>query len=462
MRLDKFLTELNIGSRSQVKDFLRQGYVTVNGETVCQPDLQIRAESDRVTFQGRDLQYRRFEYYMLNKPKGCLSAARDPKAPTVLEFLPPGHKKDIFPVGRLDKDTEGLLLLTNDGDLAHRLLSPKKHVSKTYLAKIKRRLTDEEIARLEQGVELGEDGVTGPAFVTVLSDFPEEGDWIHLTISEGKFHQVKRMLEAVDNQVLYLKRIRFGALNLDPLLPAGQVRELTDAELKLLNRSAEIRQNKRELIAGKKAVIFDLDGSLVDSMWLWADIDREYLGKFGIPLPDHKKLQRRIEGMSFHQTAVYFKENYEIPDDIETMKDTWNRMAWDKYANEVLLKSGIPDFLQGCRRSNIRLGIATSNSRELVKNILRVHDLESFFSCIKTGSEVINGKPAPDIYLAVSDEMGIAPKDCLVFEDILPGLRAGRAAGMTVCAVEDAYSADTREEKRAFADYYIEDYYDFF
>ena len=489
MRLDKFLTEMNLGSRSQVKTYLRQGSVTVNGEVTTQPETQIRENEDLVTFQGNILRYHKFEYYMMNKPAGVLSATKDGDTKTVLDLLPANRKRDLSPAGRLDKDTEGLLLLTNDGELAHRLLSPKKHVSKTYLARIAHFLSSEDILRLESGIDLGEDGITMPAHVTELREAPEWNEsanasrefgrelsatesetvpsgagevWIHLTIHEGKYHQVKRMLQAVGNEVLYLKRIRFGALSLDPSLAPGEYRELRPEELESLRVSAETEWRKKELIRGKKAVIFDLDGSLVDSMWLWADIDREYLGKFGIPLEDHKALQRKIEGMSFHQTALYFKENYEISDDIEEMKNAWNRMAWDKYEKEVPLKCGIPDFLEGCRRRGILLGIATSNSRELVENILRVHRLKNVFSCIKTGSEVLNGKPAPDIYLAVSNELGVSPEDCLVFEDILPGLKAGRAAGMTVCAVEDEYSADSRKEKKEFADAYIEDYYDFF
>lgn len=206
-----------------------------------------------------------------------------------------------------------------------------------------------------------------------------------------------------------------------------------------------------------EAVIFDLDGSLVDSMWLWRAIDVEYLGSFGIPLPED--LQSRIEGMSFHETALYFKDNFTgITHSVEQIKETWNRMAWDKYANEVPLKPGIPAFLSHCRDRGIRLGIATSNSRELVTNVTKAHGLEDCFACIMTGSEVTRGKPAPDIYLAVARTLDVEPARCLVFEDIIPGILAGKAAGMRVCAVEDAYSAKDREKKKSLADYFIEDY----
>ena len=209
-----------------------------------------------------------------------------------------------------------------------------------------------------------------------------------------------------------------------------------------------------EMLKDIKAVIFDLDGSLVDSMWIWKDIDIAYLGKFGIALP--KDLQRNIEGMSFSETAVYFKSHFPIPDSIEEMKEDWNRMAWDKYLHEVPLKEGVHAFLEGCKERGILLGIATSNSRQLVENIAEVHGLHNFFQCIMTGCEVDRGKPAPDIYLKVAGALGVEPSECLVFEDIIPGIQAGKSAGMHVCAVEDVYSADTREAKIKMADYYIE------
>lgn len=214
---------------------------------------------------------------------------------------------------------------------------------------------------------------------------------------------------------------------------------------------------RHEMLQNIRAVIFDLDGSLVDSMWMWRAIDIEYLGRFGIPLPED--LQSRIEGMSFSETAVYFKEHFPIPDSIDQIKEDWNRMAWDKYANEVPLKPGIPEFLERCREEGIKLGIATSNSRQLVENIAEVHNLRDYFSCIMTGCDVAHGKPSPDIYLAVAEGLDCPPTQCLVFEDIIPGIQAGKAAGMRVCAVEDAYSVNDRERKKALADYYISDYY---
>ena len=211
-----------------------------------------------------------------------------------------------------------------------------------------------------------------------------------------------------------------------------------------------------EMLKDKDAVIFDMDGSLVDSMWMWRAIDIEYLGRFGISLPED--LQAKIQGMSFSETAVYFKERFQVPDSLEEIKDQWNCMAWDKYTHEVPLKKGIPEFLEGCRQNGIKLGIATSNSRELVENVAQVHHLRNNFSSIITGCEVKRGKPAPDVYLAVAEQLQVEPSRCLVFEDILPGIQAGLNAGMSVCAVEDDYSASDQEAKKALAHYYIQDY----
>ena len=207
-----------------------------------------------------------------------------------------------------------------------------------------------------------------------------------------------------------------------------------------------------------KAVIFDLDGSLVDSMWIWKDIDIEYLGRFGIELPD--KLQNEIEGKSFSETAVYFKERFNIPDSLEQMKEEWNKMAWGKYMYEVMLKPGADVFLSYCIKHGIKLGIATSNSRQLVEAVAEARGFGKDFDCIMTACEVEKGKPSPDIYLAVADKLGVDPAQCLVFEDITAGIMAGKNAGMRVGAVEDHYSLHQTEEKKALADFYIKDYHE--
>lgn len=206
------------------------------------------------------------------------------------------------------------------------------------------------------------------------------------------------------------------------------------------------------------AVLFDLDGSLVDSMGIWKEIDVEYLGRYHIPLPEG--LQGEIEGMSFSETACYFKERFCIPEDVDQIKEDWNRMAWDKYTHQVPLKDGAREFVEYCRENGIRLGIATSNSRQLVENVMSVHGILDYFDTIVTGCDVEKGKPAPDVYLEAARQCRVAPERCLVFEDIIPGIMAGKAAGMKVCAVADEYSRHQEQEKRHLSDYFINDYLD--
>lgn len=214
------------------------------------------------------------------------------------------------------------------------------------------------------------------------------------------------------------------------------------------------------MLNGIEAVIFDLDGSLVDSMWIWRDIDIEYLARFDISLPDG--LQASVEGKSFTETAIYFKERFGMKDSVEKIKAEWNKMARHKYMYEVPLKEGAYDFLCDCKKNKIKMGIATSNSRELVEEIAKVHNLRDFFTSIKTGCDVDRGKPSPDIYFAVSNELNVQPDKCLVFEDVIPGIMAGKNAGMKVCAVEDPYSAHDRAEKKRLADFYIDNFYGLF
>lgn len=232
MRLDRYLCELNIGSRSQVKEMIKKGLVSVNGQVIRSSDQKIEEQKDQVAFQGKILTFQKYVYFMLNKPRGVVSATRDNTAGTVVELLAAEGRKDLFPVGRLDKDTEGLLLLTNDGELTHRLLSPKKHVDKTYQVTMAHELSPEDIRQLEQGVDIGEDRLTLPARVQVMGE-----NVIHLTIQEGKYHQVKRMLLAVGNEVTALKRIRFGNIDLDEGLAPGEYRALTPKEEKRLHES---------------------------------------------------------------------------------------------------------------------------------------------------------------------------------------------------------------------------------
>ncbi len=206
----------------------------------------------------------------------------------------------------------------------------------------------------------------------------------------------------------------------------------------------------------KRAVLFDLDGTLMDSMWVWEDIDKEYLGRFGhAPTKD---MQRAIEGMSFTETAQYFKKRYGIPDSVEEIKAEWNRMAYDVYANRVRLKPGAYDFLREIRRRGFITGITSSNSRELIRACLTSNKVSDCFDRITISCEVEKGKPAPDIYLSAAAALHVAPEDCLVFEDIPMGILAAKNAGMQVCAVEDDFSADQRDRIRSLAGYYIRSY----
>ncbi len=231
IRLDKYLADMGIGTRSEVKKLIQKGQVFVNENAVKKPETKIDTETDVVFCQGKPVTYAEFEYFMLHKPSGVVSATEDKKDKTVLDLIN-SNRKDLFPVGRLDKDTEGLLLITNDGQLAHRLLSPSKHVDKVYFARIDGKVTDEDVQIFAKGLDIGDDKPTLPAKLVVLksSDISE----IELTIREGRFHQVKRMFHAVGKEVTYLKRLRMGTLILDENLPAGEFRELTKKEIEEL------------------------------------------------------------------------------------------------------------------------------------------------------------------------------------------------------------------------------------
>ncbi len=208
----------------------------------------------------------------------------------------------------------------------------------------------------------------------------------------------------------------------------------------------------------KKAVIFDLDGTLVDSMWMWKAIDVEFLARYGYECPED--LQKAIEGMSFSETAAYFKERFQIPDSLEEIKAAWTEMSIEKYRSQVPLKPGVKDFLDRTAHLGMKAGIATSNGRAMVDAVLDSLGIRRYFQVVATACEVAAGKPAPDIYLNVAGRLGVRPEECLVFEDIPAGIQAGKSAGMTVFAVEDEFSRHMRREKAALADYYINDYYE--
>lgn len=231
-RLDKFLADAGAGTRSEVKRFIRKGKVQINGEAVKRPEQKVSAE-DQVFLEGKIVGAApEFVYYLLHKPAGCVSATEDSRDQTVMEYVPRG-RKGLFPVGRLDKDTEGLLLITDNGAMAHELLSPKKHVDKTYYAIVEGRVTEENVKRIAEGVDIGEKKPTLPAKLEVMKAEEKQSE-IHLTICEGKFHQVKRMMEALGKKVTYLRRISMGPLVLPQDLKPGECRELSAEEVEKL------------------------------------------------------------------------------------------------------------------------------------------------------------------------------------------------------------------------------------
>ena len=243
MRLDRLLGEMGIGSRSQIRKMAGKGLIAVNGTAVKAADVKVRPGADVILVEGRPVTYVAQEYYMLNKPQGVVSATEDKRETTVLDLIRDKKRKDLFPVGRLDKDTEGLLLITNDGELAHRLLSPKRHVDKVYYARVDGLVTEATKQAFLEGVNIGsreEPLRTMPARLEILRTGREGGrpvSHVRLTIREGKFHQVKRMFEALGCRVVYLKRLSMGPLVLDETLSPGQCRPLTDEELRKLSNA---------------------------------------------------------------------------------------------------------------------------------------------------------------------------------------------------------------------------------
>ncbi len=232
IRLDKFLSEMSGWTRSEVKKIVRTGSVTVDGNEVKKPETKIDEKLSIVRVDGRQIKYNKYEYYMLNKPKGFVSATTDREHKTVVDIISSSEKKDLFPVGRLDIDTEGLLLITNDGELAHRLLSPKNHVEKTYYVEVSGILDDVDVDAVEKGLDIGEEKNTIPAKMEILkTDIQNNISSCYLTIHEGKFHQVKRMMKKLGKTVTYLKRVSMGSLILDSKLKKGNYRKLTEQEI---------------------------------------------------------------------------------------------------------------------------------------------------------------------------------------------------------------------------------------
>ena len=240
-RLDKFLCDsLNI-TRKEAKEAVKKGKDTINGEVVKKPECKLDADDDQVEFEHQPVIFEQFHYLMLHKPQGVVSATKDNHDKTVIDLIHEDFKDKLFPVGRLDKDTEGLLLLTDDGMLAHELLSPKKHVDKVYFAKVAGRFTEEEIKRFREGLDIGNGEKAKEAFLEILKAGEDQSE-VLITITEGKFHQVKRMAKAVGSEVLYLKRLSMGSLKLDEELEIGTYRRLSEEELHKLKEHTDVRK----------------------------------------------------------------------------------------------------------------------------------------------------------------------------------------------------------------------------
>jgi len=242
MRLDKYLADAGVGTRANVKKYIKKGMVTVDQKTVTDPGEKVDENSAEVFLNGKRVEYHSYEYFMLNKPQGIITASTDKNAKTVVDLIDVQKRRDLFPVGRLDKDTEGLLLITNDGVMASRLLKPGRHVDKLYFARIDGEVSEKEIELFREGVDIGDDTLTKPAKLCILN--VKDGiSEIEITITEGRYHQIKRMFEAVGMEVIFLKRLSMGPLKLDTELEPGEFRTLSEEELSVLQ---ELTANKNE------------------------------------------------------------------------------------------------------------------------------------------------------------------------------------------------------------------------
>lgn len=233
IRLDKFLCACLDISRKEAKEFIKKGRIQIEGNIAKKADQKIQPEQDKILCDGEELCFEEFHYLMFHKPAGVISATKDRQERTVMDFIQESYKERLFPVGRLDKDTEGLLLLTDDGELAHNLLSPRKHVKKTYFAKVSGEIGAEAVKAFAEGIPIGKDEIAKPAVLEMIKS-GEKVSEVLITITEGKFHQVKRMIKSAGSEVLYLKRLSMGSLSLDPALPVGKYRRLSKDEIQHL------------------------------------------------------------------------------------------------------------------------------------------------------------------------------------------------------------------------------------
>ncbi len=464
IRLDKYLADAGFGTRSEVKEKVRKGLVSINGTVIKNANLKLDEVHDTVTFQGKPIAHRGMVYYLLHKPAGVVSAVTDKRDRTVVELIQDVKKDDLFPVGRLDKDTEGLLIITNDGPLTHELLAPGKHVDKTYQVVLTGDLPADSVDLFRQGIDISEKKPCMGAELTILEagafDVPEHvlvpdnAVYAEVTIREGKFHQIKRMFHAIGMEVIYLRRIRMGDLVLDTSLLPGEYRCLSEKEIRMLQ--AGTKKKPAYITDAADAILFDMDGTLIDSMGMWGEIDVEYLGRFGLEVPED--LEECLAGKGFTETAVYFKERFSLPDSVDEICADWIRMASAFYRTKAELKPGVRTFIERMHEQGKKMAIATSNASDLARAWIDAAGFIDKIDALVTACEV-KSKPHPDIYLEAARRVGVAPERCLVFEDIVMGVLAGKRAGMRVCAVEDTYAANQKEKIRELADYYIRDYH---
>lgn len=457
IRLDKLLADSGFGTRSGVKNIIKSRKVLVNNNIVMSPDYKVDTEKDIINIGDHVINYNKFRYYMFNKPAGCISATEDNNQTTIFYYFKDVNTKGLFPIGRLDKDTEGLLIVTNDGELSHKLLSPVKHVNKTYFVRTDIPLSNSDLHEIEKGVDIGEKNLTLPC--VIFQNLPFHNEFF-ITISEGKFHQIKRMFKVKNANVTYLRRLSMGPLCIDNSLNAGEFRELSEHEISLLKNPYGYEKITilKNIISYKKAVLFDLDGTVIDSMWMWKSIDKEFLEARNIDMPEN--LQKSIEGKSFHETAVYFKNRFSLKEEVEEIKAIWNKMALEYYEKKIDLKPGVLDFLHYLKANNYKTAIATSNSQVLTNAVLKALNIFDLFNSIITSCQINKGKPAPDIYLKACEELQVIPDECVVFEDIPQGILAGKNAGIMAVAVEDRYSQNYKDKKTELADFYIQSFTD--
>ncbi|MBO4390012.1 MAG: pseudouridine synthase, partial [Lachnospiraceae bacterium] len=326
MRADRLLSDMGCGTRSELRKTIRNGNLSVNGQVVTDPGFNVKA-SDVLLWRGEPMVYEMYQYFILNKPEGVITTTEQTSAATVMDFCKgEGIRDDLFPVGRLDKDTTGLLLLTNEGALDHMLMSPKTHVQKEYEVTLAKPFDPETVAVFLNGFDVPASEKGNDAFHALPSSLIQGPDpcKVSLVLTEGKYHQVKRMFQVFGNEVTALKRTRIGRVTLPEDLQSGEIRRVDPDLLR--------PEDSLEDLLKKDALLFDMDGTLIDSMGMWYDIDVEFCKRHKIDMPE--TLQTEIEGMSFYATAVYVLNRF--PEELaglkpEDLMDEWNEMAYEQY-----------------------------------------------------------------------------------------------------------------------------------